>query len=161
MYRPPSSDVSEFLSSLDSTLHLVDPEREEVLLVGDFNATSPYWLPSDAYNAAGAVLEPAFLQLGLTQHVRLSTHLRPGGNLDLPLIWFCLPFQMLFLWSIFTHPLESPTTVLFSAASTSTYALVLCAPVCVVCGHTARQISLTSTSAWRLLIGLLCLPLQV
>ena len=80
VYRPPSSDVSEFLSSLDSTLHLVDPEREEELLVGDFNATSPSWLPSDAYNAAGAVLEPAFLQLGLTQHVRLSTHLQLGGE---------------------------------------------------------------------------------
>ena len=75
VYRPPSPDVSEYLSSLDTTLHLVDPEREEVLLVGDFNATSPTWLPSDAYNAAGAALEPAFLQLGLTQHVDLSTHL--------------------------------------------------------------------------------------
>ena len=80
VYRTPSSNVQDFISALDSSLHQVDHSREEVLLVGDFNASSPPWLPSASYNAAGASLEPAFLQFGLTQHVHQPTHLRPDGQ---------------------------------------------------------------------------------
>ena len=53
----------------------------DVLLAGDFNATSPSWLSTDSHNAAGLLLEQAFLQLGLTQHVFQPTHLRVNGGL--------------------------------------------------------------------------------
>ena len=62
----------------------------DVVLVGDFNATSPSWCTSDTYNAAGKVLESVFLQLGLFQCVTSPTHLNPAGDfsnlLDLVLV---------------------------------------------------------------------------
>ena len=85
-YRPPSSDLSAFLSALESSVSLTDYTRQDVLLVGDFNATSPSWLCTDSYNPAGSLLEPAFLQHGLTQHVYQPTHLRASGASTLDLI---------------------------------------------------------------------------
>ena len=55
-YRPPSSDLSAFLSALESSVSLTDYTRQDVLLVGDFNATSPSWLCTDSYNPAGSLL---------------------------------------------------------------------------------------------------------
>ena len=59
-------------------------------VVGDFNATSPSWLSSDPYNAAGQALESVFLQLGLHQCISFATHLAgdcsPGSLLDLVLL---------------------------------------------------------------------------
>ena len=40
-----------------------------VFVIGDFNAKCPSWLPSDKYKAAGRVLEPLFLQMGLASPV--------------------------------------------------------------------------------------------
>ena len=80
-YRPPSSDLPSFLSALESTLIRFDYRRMDVLLAGDFNATSPSWLSTDSHNAVGLLLEQAFLQLGLTQHVFQPTHLRVNGGL--------------------------------------------------------------------------------
>ena len=80
-YRPPDSQVSAFSDSLDLSFSRLDISRTKVLLVGDFNAKSPSWLSSDCYNAAGLILEPLFLQLGLQQCVSSPTHLSPDGTL--------------------------------------------------------------------------------
>ena len=59
----------------------VDFRRSHVVLAGDFNATSPLWLSSDSYNTAGRLLEPVFLQQGLSQCVDFPTHLGNDGTL--------------------------------------------------------------------------------
>ena len=69
------------MSALESSLLLADYTRQDILLVGDFNATSPSWLSTDSYNAAGSLLEPTFFQHGLTQYVCQPTHLRASGAL--------------------------------------------------------------------------------
>ena len=79
-YRPPASDPSEFADLLDQSFNLIDSDRE-VLLVGDFNAACSSWLDSDATSAAGHLLEPTFLLLGLQQCVRSPTHLSADGSL--------------------------------------------------------------------------------
>ena len=84
IYRAPSSllsDVDRFAVSLESALDKVDERRSTVVLVGDFNATSPVWNSSDSYNAAGRSLESLFLRLGLHQCVDFPTHLRHDGSL--------------------------------------------------------------------------------
>ena len=42
-------------------------------------AASPSLSSPDSYNRTGQVLEPGFLQLGLTQHINQPTHLRSNG----------------------------------------------------------------------------------
>ena len=68
----------------------IDLGRSHVAIVGDFNATSPSWLPSDQYNHAGRTLEPVFLQLGLHQCINFDTHIPNDGGrgslLDLVLV---------------------------------------------------------------------------
>ncbi len=88
-YRPPSSDLSAFTVALETSLHDIDFNNHDVILAGDFNATSPTWSPTDSFNPAGSILEPVFLHLGLTQFVDQPTHVRPnagnicGSTLDL------------------------------------------------------------------------------
>ena len=89
-YRPPSSDIDDFCSALESSFSQIDLLRSDVFLLGDFNATSPSWLPSDTLNRAGSLLEPLFLQLSLQQLVSSATHFLPsrpgcGSLLDLVL----------------------------------------------------------------------------
>ena len=102
-YRPPDSQVSAFSDSLDLSFSRLDISRTKVLLVGDFNAKSPSWLSSDCYNAAGLILEPLFLQLGLQQCVSSPTHLSqdgtPGSLLDL-----ALASSPTLVSSVDTHP---------------------------------------------------------
>ena len=81
VYRPPSSDAGVFAQALESTVNMLDFNRSRKLVVGDFNAKSPAWLPSDSYNSAGEILEPVFLQQGLHQHVSAATHLSAGSGL--------------------------------------------------------------------------------
>ena len=88
-YRPPDSSADDLSAAIEATVMRMDMRTSEVLILGDFNTTSPAWLSPDSLSAAGAVLQPLFLQLGLTQHVSSSTHLRhdgqPGSLLDLVL----------------------------------------------------------------------------
>ena len=93
VYRPPSSssgDIDDFAQSIELSLDKIALDRSDVAVVGDFNATSPSWLPSDDYNSAGRALEPVFLQLGLHQCISFPTHLacdgRPTSLLDLVLL---------------------------------------------------------------------------
>ncbi len=79
LYRPPSSDSSILSDDLELTFNKID-FRHKVVLVGDFNATSPSWCSSDKYNVAGRHLEPSFLALGLHQCLSSPTHLRPDGS---------------------------------------------------------------------------------
>ena len=84
VYRPPSSsiaDINDFARCLELALDNVDHRRFQTVLVGDFNATSPSWCPSDTYNVAGLALEPVFHQLGLSQCVDFPTHLGNDGRL--------------------------------------------------------------------------------
>ena len=79
VYRPPSSEVEPFARAMEMTMgNLTD---SNALVIGDFNAKCPSWLPSDKYNAAGRVLEPLFLQMGLHQCVESPTHFQPDGSL--------------------------------------------------------------------------------
>ena len=80
-YRPPDSPAEALSAAVEESVIRLDLRESDLLLLGDFNATSPTWLSTDSLSAAGAVLQPFFLQLGLTQHVRSSTHLRHGGQL--------------------------------------------------------------------------------
>ena len=65
-------------------------KRTELLLVGDLNARCPSWNPSDPLSAAGQMLAPEFLRLGLHQCVSSPTHFLPdsslGSTLDLVLL---------------------------------------------------------------------------
>ena len=56
--------------------------HSNTVVVGDFNAKSPEWLPSDSSNVAGRELAPLFLQLGLRQCVSTPTRLLSDGRLD-------------------------------------------------------------------------------
>ena len=75
VYRPPDKSVEDYCTTLESVFAQVDHTSTEVILLGDFNATSPAWQSSDSYNSAGLVLEPATLQLGLKQFVDFPTRL--------------------------------------------------------------------------------------
>ena len=81
VYRPPDSDVGVLAQALESTINSLDLNRSHLVVVGDFNAKCPSWLPSDNYNPAGQILEPVLLQLGLHQLVTTSTHLSSDGGL--------------------------------------------------------------------------------
>ena len=59
---------------------MIDFATTVVILLGDFNATSPAWLSSDNHYSAGRVLEPMSLQLGLQQFVTFPTRLRNDGG---------------------------------------------------------------------------------
>ena len=67
-YRAPSSDPQQFIDCLETSLDLANT-KSSVLLVGDFNAPCTSWLASDSTSAAGRLLEPAALSLGLHQCV--------------------------------------------------------------------------------------------
>ena len=66
-YRPPDSSADDLSAAIEATVMRMDMRTSEVLILWDFNATSPAWLSTDSLSAAGAVLQPLFLQLGLTQ----------------------------------------------------------------------------------------------
>ena len=74
-----------------------------VVLVGDFNATSPSWCSTDQYNMAGKHLEPVFSQTGLHQCVSSPTHLSPSGDLG-ALLDLVLVSDSTIVSNISTHP---------------------------------------------------------
>ena len=80
VYRPPSSDLPTFMHNLEDTIQKC--HHSNIVVVGDFNAKSPEWLPSDSSNIAGRELAPVFLQLGLRQCVSTPTRLLSDGRLD-------------------------------------------------------------------------------
>ncbi len=80
LYRPPTSDSSIFAEALEDAIDNIN-HQHKILLVGDFNATSPAWCASDSYNEAGRLLEPLFYSLGLHQSLSSPTHLRADGSL--------------------------------------------------------------------------------
>ena len=96
LYRPPNgTNVASFTADLECSLDKTGPNRSEVVLVGDFNAKSPSWLKTDAYNTAGKALEElncssnwAFtnvLQLQLTSYLTEgSTHCWTLSSPQLP-----------------------------------------------------------------------------
>ena len=75
----------------------------DVVVVGDFNATSPAWCATDYYNAAGRLREPVFLQLGLHQCTSSPTHLSPTGDLG-ALLDVVLVSDADIVTSVSTHP---------------------------------------------------------
>ena len=79
-YRPPDSLITDFCSALELFFSKIDPITHEIILLGDFNATSPKWLSSDSYNKAGRHLEPFTLQMGLDQFVSSPTHFTADGR---------------------------------------------------------------------------------
>ena len=81
LYRPPSSDLISFRKDLEEAINKC-PTHSDIVLVGDFNAKSPEWLPSDTSNVAGRELAPLFLQLGLHQCVSTPTRIHADGRLD-------------------------------------------------------------------------------
>lgn len=103
MYRPPASNANSFAQDLEASLEKVDLRCSDVLIVGDFNAKSQSWLPTDSGNAAGHVLEPAFLRLGLHQCVSSPTHLLPDGSLG-ALLDLVLTSNPSLISSVSTHP---------------------------------------------------------
>ena len=67
-YRPPKysiMDVDEFITALESAFLMINLSSMDVVLLGDFNATSSAWCALDNTNIAGRLLEQAFLSLGL------------------------------------------------------------------------------------------------
>ena len=85
VYRPPSSlltdiDRFEFLDVLNASLERISQRRTHIVVVDDFNATSPQWRSTDSHNATGRRLEPEFFRLGLHQCVDFPTRLRADGN---------------------------------------------------------------------------------
>ena len=84
VYRPPSSqqvDVDRFTTLLEQTLEKIDIAKTMVVLLGDFNATSPAWSCGvDDYNLAGKQLEPMILRYHLAQCVDFPTHIRNDGS---------------------------------------------------------------------------------
>ena len=91
LYRPPDKPIEDYCTALETTIAQIDLTTTEVILLGDFNATSPAWLSSDSYNSIGRVLEPTSHQLGLKHFVSFPTHLRNDaaiGGLCLDLV-FC------------------------------------------------------------------------
>ena len=83
LYRPPTADPQALGAALEDSMDkiLLSDSFSDVVVVGDFNATSPAWCATDSYNAAGRLLEPVFLQLGLHQCMSTPTHLSSTGNL--------------------------------------------------------------------------------
>ena len=71
VYRPPSmthSDVENFTSLLEQSLERVNISKNMVVILGDFNATSPTWTCGvDQYNTAGKSLQPLALRYNLKQ----------------------------------------------------------------------------------------------
>ncbi len=103
LYRSPSSDANSLAEALEKTIDRIELGHAQLVLVGDFNAKSPSWLPSDKYNTAGRILEPAFLQLGLDQRVVSPTHLHPDGSFG-SLLDLVLVSPPTLMSTISTHP---------------------------------------------------------
>ena len=103
LYQSPSSSPTAFADSLETSLNLLDLGRTNLLLVGDFNAKSPSWNPSDSFNQAGQILEHEFLHLGLHQCVTLAAHLLPDGGLGSTLD-LVLVSDSSWLDNVSTHP---------------------------------------------------------
>ena len=83
-YRAPENSVisiERFTTALEQSFSRIDLAKFYVVILGDFNATSPQWNKTDLYNSAGRSLEPATLRQGLCQHVNFSTHIRNNGSL--------------------------------------------------------------------------------
>ena len=55
IYRPPDSSMKEFCDALETSLSRVSLNKCDVLVVGNFNATSPRWLASDSFIIAAAL----------------------------------------------------------------------------------------------------------
>ena len=76
------SDVGNFTSLLEQSLERVNISKNMVVILGDFNATSPTWTCGvDQYNTAGKSLEPLALRYNLKQCVDFPTHIRHDGSL--------------------------------------------------------------------------------
>ena len=56
VYRPPDSQIKDFCDALETSLARVDLRSCDVLVLGDFNATSPRWFSSDPLSDAGLCL---------------------------------------------------------------------------------------------------------
>ena len=76
------SDVGNFTSLLEQSLERINISKNMVVILGDFNATSPTWTCGvDQYNTAGKSLEPLALRYNLKQCVDFPTHIRHDGSL--------------------------------------------------------------------------------
>ena len=80
LYRPPCTNPADFADALESSLSKID-SHHKIVLVGDFNATSPHWCSTDSFSDAGKALALSFSTFGLHQHVQSLTHIRPDGKL--------------------------------------------------------------------------------
>ena len=74
-------DVDEFITALESAFSMINLSSMDVVLLGDFNATSSAWCALDNTNIAGRLLEQAFLSLGLHQCISTRTHMDSSGSL--------------------------------------------------------------------------------
>ena len=69
-------------STSDLTVMRVNISKDMVVILGDFNATSPTWTCGfDQYNTAGKSLQPLALRYNLKQCVDFPTHIRYDGSL--------------------------------------------------------------------------------
>ncbi len=83
-YRPPKNNytaIDDFVVSMETTFDRINLARTDVVLVGDFNATSSSWCTEDSTSVSGRLLDQYFLGLGLHQCVASRTHLDPSGCL--------------------------------------------------------------------------------
>ena len=80
-YRPPESDVYQFVYFLDQILsQLPEKHCRNLCIVGDFNAKHSTWLPSQHSDLAGDELYNLALSHGLSQVVSESTYTTLSGK---------------------------------------------------------------------------------
>ena len=81
VHRNTILDVDKFITALESAFSMINLSSMDVVLLGDFNATSLAWCALDNTNIAGWLLEQAFLSLGLHQCISTRTHMDSSGSL--------------------------------------------------------------------------------
>ena len=85
IYRPPRADVHQFSEELEIGMKAVRKNYDNILLLGDFNATHSL-LPTDKTDSMGESLHCLLSILNLQQHTNFSTHIHrqlPSACLDL------------------------------------------------------------------------------
>ena len=86
IYRPPRANVHQFSEELEICIKAVRKNYENILLLGESNATHSSWLLTDKTDSMGESLYCLLSILNLQQHTNFSTHIHlqlPSACLDL------------------------------------------------------------------------------